>query len=109
MSLPQTTTQLVKVFYPNGNVAYAPVFLDGYYYGKADVEAGQAVVETTTECPLDRYYEWACHSPAEGLERIERTFDELLEYLDVARVGRVIELVGTSEVYTHFRRHVGLA
>lgn len=109
MTLPQTTSQLLKITYPNGSVAYAPVFLNGFYYGKADVDAGHAYAEPTfDEAPLDRYYEWNAHTSTATLERIEETFVKLLARLPQPTVSQIIETLSTSEVYTHFRRFVGL-
>ena len=105
MTLPQTTTQLLKITYANGIVAYVPVFLDGTYYGKDDVKAGRAVAEDwPVEAPLDRYYEWAAHTPGSALEEIEQTFGQLLRIVGSARTRQILEELGTSEVYTHFRR-----
>lgn len=96
---------LMKVTYPNGAVAWAPVFPDGDYYGKADVERGVAVAEVSYDCPLDRYHEWLCHVPSEVLERTEETFAELIRSLGVEKARRTVEILSTSEVYTHFRRY----
>lgn len=105
MTLPRTTRQLLKITYPTGAVAYAPVFPDGTYYGKDDVDAGRAVAETVTGgYPLDRYYEWASHTPAAVLEEIEQTFAQLLRIVGPARTRQILEEISTPEVYTHFRR-----
>lgn len=96
--------QLMEVIYPNGIVAYAPVFPDGRYYGQGDVEAGIAVAEVSYDCPLDRYHEWLSHTPTEKLEKIEAEFGRLIDILGVDLSRDVLEALGTSEVYTHFRR-----
>lgn len=100
----KSVNQLVKVSYPGGPVAYAPVFEDGTFYGSADVAAGHAVAEVSYECPLDKYHEWLSHTPVIILEDIERTFARLLRTLGPAYTRQVIERLGTSEIYTHFRR-----
>ena len=99
--------QLMRVAYPNGVVAYAPVFPDGTYYGRTDVEAGHAVAVVSTDCPLDRYHEWLAHSSTAILEGIEAQFSRLVELLstpnDHSLVLSILEILSTSEVYTHFR------
>lgn len=111
MTLPKTTRQLLKITYPNGAVAFAPVFLDGSYYGKDEVDAGRAVAEPVFDgYPLDRYYEWAAHTPSEVLQKIEATFADLERILeDRAAVRRVVGLISTSEVFTHYQRWSGVA
>lgn len=96
--------QLMKVTYPNGFIAYAPVFEDGTYYGKYDFEHGLAVAEVSTNCPLDSYHEWASHTPIATLEAIEDTFTQLLRVVGPARTRQILEELSTPEVYTHFRR-----
>jgi hypothetical protein len=96
--------QLMEVTYPNGVVAYSPVFEDGTYYGRYDVEHGLAVAEVSMDCPLERYHAWLSHSPSETLEAIEQTFGQLLRVVGPARTRQILEELSTPEVYTHFRR-----
>lgn len=96
--------RLVRVYYPNGTLALAPVFTDGYFYGRPDVEAGHAVADYSgTLHPLDSYHEFASHTPSEILERCERTFTDLIHIVGMERAGEIVETLGTSELYTHFR------
>jgi hypothetical protein len=99
-----SVNQLVRVTYPNGAVAYAPIFEDGTYYGSADVAAGLAVAEPSYDCPLDRYHAWLAHTPTPILEDIELCFARLLRAVGPDSTRRIIERISCSEVYTHFRR-----